>query len=78
MSSVAVQLVGTDGDVVSGILIAEPKVGEDCRLDIGASIFRIKRVRGWIGLCGSNQMTIWDGQGNRFHMSLLASSKDFF
>jgi hypothetical protein len=78
MSSVAVQLIQPDGDSFSGILVADPKVGQDVRVYIGQDkIYRIFKVRGWIRLCGSNSCILFDYYGKRFRLRMLASSDQF-
>jgi hypothetical protein len=78
MSSVAVQLIEADGNVISGVLTSDPKVGQNLRITTGNDgWFSVPKVRGWLGLCNSNKMIIFDCFGNRLHMSLLAKSSDF-
>ena len=78
MSSVAVSLVRSDGESVSGILVADPKVGQDLRIFVGANdFFYIPKVRGWIKLCGATNCILFDKDGKRYRLSVIASSEDF-
>jgi hypothetical protein len=78
MSSVAVSLTQPDGELVSGILLADPKVGQDCRIYLGGErIHYIRKVRGWIGPAHKEYVILFDCHGNRYRLKLLATSDQF-
>lgn len=78
MSSVAVQLTQPNGNAVNGILMADPKIGYDCKVYLGAdSIYCISRVKGWLGQVGGGYFILFDKFGSRFKMSVIARSGDF-
>jgi hypothetical protein len=76
--STAVQLTMPEGNSFDGILVGNPKVGQDCRLTLSdQSLFRILKVKGWLGLAGSNHVILFDFYGRRFRMQKIASSNEF-
>ena len=78
MGSIAVQLTQPDGESMNGVLVSSPMLGQDCRIYTGTKdIFRVMKIRGWLGLAESNTVILFDYFGRRFRMEKIASSSEF-
>lgn len=69
----AVTITQPDGQSYVGTLLANPKVGMDCRLLVKGDLIRLDKIRGWIGLVGSNSFFIFDAHGNKYRMTTQVS-----
>jgi hypothetical protein len=79
MSSVAVALTQPNGTTVSGILVSDPQIGKTCSIYLGGdtNFYYISKVKGWMSLCGSQRVCIFDCNGKRFYLQVIATSEDF-
>jgi len=81
MPTLAVSITELDSPIqksTQGILASEPRLGLDCRVYLGGDqVFRISQVKGWIGPVNGGYLIVFNGEGQRFKVEVIASSKDF-
>jgi hypothetical protein len=78
MSSIAVELTCPNETSITGILMSDPKVGQTCCISTGGgNIFRISKIKGWLGPAGGDYTIIFDCNGNKFHIKVIGRSSDF-
>jgi hypothetical protein len=76
--SIAVQLITSEGKSIRGILMADPKVGYDCRVYTGdQNVYSIPKIRGWIKLVESDYVILFDVHGERVRIEVIGRSEDF-
>jgi hypothetical protein len=79
MSAMAIEITQDDGEIYRGLLISDPQVGQDCRVNLGRGHreYRIVKVKGWIKLVGAKNAILFDHLGKRFHVEVLSTSEEF-
>jgi len=60
------------------MLLSDPKVGKNFSIYLGADKkYTIPSVKGWVKLVGGDYTIIFDKSGERYRVSVLATSDEF-